>query len=132
MSRPLNLARQPFRNERLPTTLLAIGCLVLLGVSVRHAFAVRDLLPERTSAIDGEVVQVEKEVEQLRSESERLQRTSASLEARREWAAVRALVDRRAFSWTTLMAALEETVPPNIRLLSIAPRDDEGQVERSG
>ncbi len=71
VTRPLNLARRPFRNERLPTLLLVLGCVVLLAVSVRHAFAVRGLLPERTAAIDGELVEVEQEVGALRRESER-------------------------------------------------------------
>jgi hypothetical protein len=128
MSRPLNLARHPFRNERLPTLLLALGCVLLAGVSVRHGFAVRDLLPERTAAIDGEVVEVEKEAAALRRESQELRRREASGDVLREWASVRELVDRRAFSWTTLLACLEETVPPNVRLLSIAPSGEGGQV----
>ena len=129
MRRPLNLARRPFRNERLPTLLLVLGCVVLLAVSVRHAFAVRDLLPERTSTIDGELVAVEEEVARLRNESDELRGRSASTQSREEWAAVRELVDRRTFSWTTLLAALEETVPAEVRLLSIAPAGERGQVE---
>ena len=38
-----------------------------------------------------------------------------------EWAAVKALVDRRAFSWTGLFAALEQALPPGVRLVSIQP-----------
>jgi Tfp pilus assembly protein PilN len=129
MRRPLNLARHPFRNERLPTLLLSLGCVVLLGVSVRHGFAVRNLLSERTAAIDGEVVKVEEEAARLRKESQELRRRSASKEARGEWTAVRQLVDRRAFSWTTLLACLEETVPADVRLLSIAPTGESGRVE---
>ena len=128
MTRPLNLARRPFRNERLPTLLLALGCVVLLAVSVRHGFAVRGLLPERTAAIDGELVAVEQEVGALRRESEQLRRRDASGDTLREWASVRELVDHRAFSWTALLACLEETVPPNVRLLSIAPTGEGGQV----
>ena len=98
MSRPLNLASRPFRNERLPTVLLAVGCVALLGLGVRHALAARDLLPERTAGVDGELVALEEEVARLRSEAARLRTRSASTEALREWAVVRDLVDRRAFS----------------------------------
>lgn len=129
MRHPLNLARRPFRNDRLPTLLLSLGCIVLLAATVRHGFAVRDLLPERTAAIDGEVVKVEEEAARLRKESEELRRRSASKEDRAEWSAVRALVDRRAFSWTTLLACLEETVPADVRLLSIVPGGESGRVE---
>jgi len=45
----------------------------------------------------------------------------ADAQQRRFRASVRELVDRRSFSWTTLLGRLEETVPPNVRLLSIAP-----------
>ncbi len=129
MSRPLNLASRPFRNERLPTVLLAIGCVALLGLGVRHALAARDLLPERTAGVDGELVALEEEVARLRSEAARLRTRSASTEALREWAVVRDLVDRRAFSWSALLGHLEQVVPADIRLLSIAPAGTEGRLE---
>jgi Tfp pilus assembly protein PilN len=129
VSRPLNLATRPLRNERLPTAILAVACLVLVGLTVRHAFAVRDLLPERTAAVDGELVALEQEVARLRAEFRELQTRSATPEALEEWAVVRGLVDRRAFSWSELLAHLEEVVPPNVRLTSIAPAGEEGQVE---
>ena len=129
MSRPLNLASRPFRNERLPTLLLAVGCVALLGLTVRHALAARDLLPARTASVDGELVSLEDEVARLRSEAAQLRTRSASNEALREWAVLRDLVDRRAFSWSALMGHLELVVPPNIRLLSIAPTTTRGERE---
>ena len=39
--RPLNLARRPFRNERLPATLFALAAVVLAGLTVWHAVLVR-------------------------------------------------------------------------------------------
>jgi Tfp pilus assembly protein PilN len=127
--RPLNLARQPFRNERLPTLVLLLGCAVLLGLSVRHAVAARDLLPERTAGVDGELVALEQEVARLRTEAARLRTRSASEQALREWAVIRDLVDRRAFSWSELLGRLEEVVPAGIRLVSIAPTGTDGEVE---
>jgi Tfp pilus assembly protein PilN len=127
--RPLNLARQPFRNERLPTLVLLLGCAVLLGLSVRHAVAARDLLPERTAGVDGELVALEQEVTRLRSEARSLRTRSASEEALREWAVIRDLVDRRAFSWSELLGRLEEVVPAGIRLISITPTGTAGEIE---
>jgi Tfp pilus assembly protein PilN len=126
VSRPLNLASRPFRNERLPTLLLAVGCVALLGLTVRHALAARDLLPARTASVDGELVALEDEVARLRSEAAQLRTRSASNEALGEWAVLRDLVDRRAFSWSALMGHLELVVPQNIRLLSIAPSTTRG------
>ena len=131
MSRPLNLASRPFRNERLPTLLLAIGCVLLLGLSVRHALAARDLLPARTAGVDGELVAIEDEVARLRSEAAELRTRSASTEALQEWAVLRDLVDRRAFSWSALLGHLEPVVPANIRLVSIAPATARGRLEVS-
>jgi Tfp pilus assembly protein PilN len=129
LRRPLNLARRPLRNERLPTVLLAVGCVVLAGVTVRHALLVRDLLPERTSAVDGELVALENELGQLRQERVQLEGHDVPPETLSEWAAVRLLVDHRTFSWSALMGLLEEVTPPGIRLTSITPSGESGRVE---
>ncbi len=121
MSQPLNLARRPLRNERLPTLLLTLGIVALLAGSVRHALTARDLLPERTAAVDGELVSLEEEVAQLRRESAELKGRSASPDQLEEWAAVRMLVDRRSFSWSALLGSLEEIMPAGVRLVAIAP-----------
>jgi Tfp pilus assembly protein PilN len=104
---------------------------LLLGLSVRHALAARDLLPARTAGVDGELVALEDEVARLRSEAAELRTRSASTEALQEWAVLRDLVDRRAFSWSALLGHLEPVVPANIRLLSIAPATARGQLEVS-
>jgi Tfp pilus assembly protein PilN len=129
VSAPLNLARRPFRNERLPTLVLAFGCLVLAGGSVRHALIARDLMPGRARDVEGRLAVLEKEIEGLRAESADLQGLAAPPEALKEWAAVKRLVDRRAFSWTGLFGALEEALPPGVRLVSVSPRDDGGRIE---
>jgi hypothetical protein len=131
LRRPLNLARRPLRNERLPTLLLLVGCVALAGVTARHMVTARNLLPERTSAVDGELVRLEQELGQLRREGRELGGHEVSPEKLKEWAAVRRLVDRRTFAWSALMASLEETTPPGIRLVSIAPSGAAGQVQVS-
>jgi Tfp pilus assembly protein PilN len=129
MSGPLNLARRPLRNERLPTLLLAVGCGALAAFSVGHALAARDVLPGRTTDVERQVVTLEQEIERLRAESAELGAQSAPPTTLHEWAVVRGLVDARAFSWTRLLASLEETVPPTVRLVSIAPGEAEGRIE---
>jgi Tfp pilus assembly protein PilN len=129
LKRPLNLARRPLRNDRLPTLLLLVGCLALVGVTARHVVAARNLLPERTSAVDGELVALENELDRLRREAGELGDHEVSPETLKEWAAVRRLVDHRTFAWSALMASLEETTPPGIRLVSIAPSGEAGHVQ---
>jgi Tfp pilus assembly protein PilN len=117
------------RNDRLPTLLLVTGCLVLAGVTARHLVMARNLLPERTSPVDGELVALEEELGRLRREARTLGGHDVSPEALEEWAAVRRLVEHRTFAWSVLMANLEETTPPGIRLVSIAPSGEAGNLE---
>ena len=119
--RPLNLASQPFRNERLPSLLVVLAALAVTGVSVRHAFALRGLLPGRTSALNQELAALEGERVSLRNEATRLRSTRPDGGALAHWAVLKELVDRRAFSWSGLFALLEEVLPQGIRLVSIAP-----------
>ena len=121
MSAPLNLAREPFRNERLPTLLLAVGTLVLLGVTARQAQVAWELLPGRARDASTELQTLESEAQKLRSESAMMHEVTPPAATVEEWAAVKALVDRRAFSWTGLFAALEQALPPGVRLVAVTP-----------
>jgi len=128
---PLNLARRPFRNERLPTLVLAVSCAALAVGSVRHVLLVRDLLPGRARDVESRVVALETEIATLRAESAELLRLEASPELLKEWAALEALVDQRAFSWTGLFAALEGALPPGVKLVSVSPQTKAGRTELS-
>jgi Tfp pilus assembly protein PilN len=127
--RPANLARRPFRNERLPNLLFGLATVALLGLSVRHAFAVRALLPHQTSALHAEVDQLEKTSAGLRAEQVSLRSVNPDPRALARWLVVKDLVDRRAFSWTELFARLEATLPDGARLVSIAPSVHQGQID---
>ncbi len=128
MSAPLNLARRPFRNERLPTLVLAVCLLLLAALSVRHALVARDLRSGGSRDVEREVVALEKEAARLRAEGAELRRLSPPADAGKEWAALRDLVDRRAFSWTSLFAALENALPPGVRLVSVSPSSSVGPI----
>jgi Tfp pilus assembly protein PilN len=129
VSPALNLARRPFRNERLPTLALAAGCVGLVLATGGHALVARDLAPGRSRDVASEVVKMEKEIEELRAESAQLRTVSAPPGKLQEWAAVKKLVDRRTFSWTGLFAALEEAMPPGVKLVSVSPSVEHGQTE---
>jgi Tfp pilus assembly protein PilN len=129
VSAPLNLARRPFRNERLPTLVLAVASLALVVLTVGHALLARDLLPGRARDIESEVVATEKEIAALRTESAELRQVAAPAQDLGEWAAVKGLVDRRMFSWTGLFAALENALPAGVRLVSVTPQEQGGATE---
>ena len=126
--RTLNLARRPFRNERLPTLALALGLVLLAALSVRHGMAALDLRPGGAGDAERELGGIEKEIAELRAESNELRGVSARLDEIKEWSAIKDLVDRRAFSWTGLFAALEGALPPGVRLESVSPSSPEGPI----
>jgi hypothetical protein len=127
--RRLNLATQPFRNETLPAVLLALAAVLLLGLTIRHAFAIRGLMPDRLSAGHRQAAELEAEAARLRAEAgaQRVERPDAKMVT--QWALLKELVDRRAFSWTGLFGVLEEALPPGVRLLTISPSVEKGTVK---
>jgi Tfp pilus assembly protein PilN len=125
---PLNLASRPFQNERLPTLLLWAALAVLLAASVKHGMAVADLLSTRSVALEHEVRALDAEAVALRAERASQKAPTPDPATVRQWALVSNLVDRRAFSWTDLLARLEQVLPPGVHLVSIAPSIQRGQV----
>ncbi|HUL77266.1 MAG TPA: hypothetical protein VL691_08385 [Vicinamibacteria bacterium] len=122
MSAPLNLSRRPFRNERLPTLLLSVAAILLVAATFRHGVVAWDLMPGKARDLESRVASLEAEAASLSAEATDLRRLDAPPEAVKEWLAVKALVDRRAFSWTGLFAALEKGLPPGVRLVSVSPK----------
>ncbi len=131
MRTPLNLARRPFRNERLPTIVLAVACVLLALLTVRHAFLARSLLPGGSGDAQALLAKLEGRLGAMRRESLELRQATASADKVKEWQVVRQIVDRRAFSWTALLAALERALPPGVRLRSVAPVVRSGRIEIS-
>jgi Tfp pilus assembly protein PilN len=128
LNRTPNLATRPFRNERLPAVLMALALVVLLGLSIKHAFVLRGLLPSRTAAVEGEVRALDQELSELRSEALSLPRPTPEARLLSEWQAVRGLVDRRSFSWTRLLSRLEDVLPPGVKISSVAPSVKDGRI----
>ena len=127
MSRTPNLATRPLRNERLPAVLLGLALAVLLAVSVEHLLVLRELLPGRTAAVEGEVRGLEQELAALRSDARSLPRPRPDPRVLAEWQVIRGLVDRRTFAWARLLARLESVLPAGVKLSSIAPTVKDGE-----
>jgi Tfp pilus assembly protein PilN len=124
---PLNLASRPFRNERLPALLLALGFTAAGAITIKHAVAIRSLLPGRTSGLARQVAELENERERLRTEASHLRAPRPEPAALAQWTLLRDLVDKRTFSWSGLFALLEETLPRGVRLVSISPSFKKGE-----
>lgn len=126
--RPLNLASQPFKNERLPAVLVVAGAVAVLAITVAHGLALRHLMPKHTSALRREVADLEREAESLRVQSRNTRAPKPDATTLAEWNLLKDLVDKRAFSWTGLFALLEQTLPQGVRLNSVAPHVAKGEI----
>jgi Tfp pilus assembly protein PilN len=125
---PLNLASRPFRNETLPTVLLTVAALAVLGLTLAQGLVIHRLRSVSASAQQREAAELEAETARLQAETRSLRVPKPSKDALAEWAAIKDLVDRRSFSWTGLFAQLEAVLPRDIRLQSITPRVRRGRL----
>lgn len=125
----LNLARRPFRNDRLAATAFGAAAVLLLALTVWHAVVIRNLMPARTSERHREVAALEADLAKLQAEARTLRTETPPVATLAQWNLVKEIVDRRAFSWTGLFARLEQVMPMNVRLTSISPSMRKGQVE---
>ncbi len=121
MRERLNLASRPFRNESLPNLGFALVSVFALALTVQHAFALRGLLGERSSALHTQAAGLESELSSLRREAQSVRVQAPESGRLAEWRAVKELVDRRTFSWTLLLSRLESVLPAGVRLETIAP-----------
>lgn len=128
MRERVNLATRPFRNETTPVLLFALAWTVALGLTAVHARTVRRLTSASVSALQGEARALEAESARLREEAARLRGPAPGRETVARWARLKELVDRRTFSWSGLLSVLEEALPRDVRLVSIAPDVREGEV----
>ncbi len=85
-------------------------------------------MPGRTAALEQEVKALDQQIQTLRVEAAALRGPRPDSAQVAQWALLRGLVDQRAFSWTDLLAILEEVLPAGVRLISIAPSVKEGQL----
>jgi hypothetical protein len=74
------------------------------------------------------------EVAGLQIEAQNLQAAASSLRMKpvspgqkAEWAVIKDLVDRRAFSWSELFADLEDVLPGDVRIVNVSPRVKDGR-----
>jgi len=131
MSRGWNFARRPFHDDRplwALTAFLLLAGLVLLAANVRRVADYRRGVADIQASVD------QLEARQHKAEA-RAQAARAALSSYRvsamaeESRGLARLVAERRFSWTTLLARLERTLPPLIGVVHLQPRfDKDGEV----
>jgi len=121
---PINLASQPFQKDRpilvasSAVALLMIGCLVLLvslTLSDRH----------RSRATRRAIAQLDRQIAATSAEQAKLDtllRRPENAEVLERSVGLNALLYRKGISWTRLLADLEKTLPPMVRVVTIRPQ----------
>ena len=121
MTEHLNLASQPFRNRTLPWVLAALISVVSVAAML-FALGEYRRTRERALSVEQDVRGLRNERDALRSQAEAVNNLLTD-EQRRTLEAAHIILDRKNFSWSRLLADLEATLPPAVRVSRITVRD---------
>ncbi len=127
----LNVATQPLESHRRfiagATALGVVGlvALVLLSTSVYHTWRHNRGERETISHYQNQLVAMSAERQELAGYF-----NSAKTKTVMDRAAfLNSLIDQRSFPWTKIFTDLEKVLPPGVRVVSIAPKMQNGQVD---
>jgi Tfp pilus assembly protein PilN len=131
MANEFNFARAPFVNERLPRTVLAFAGAAVAAATVFHGVLLTRYLLREQESLDIRVSELRQELSEANTRMSQAQ--SALARNRTELGSVQTqflttLFRRKSFSWTGLFNELEEITPPSVRVTSISPAEEEGEI----
>jgi Fimbrial assembly protein (PilN) len=125
-----NLSTRPFYNERAVHLLLVLGAVLVLAFTFFNVTRIVSLSRENTDLVV-RAGDEEGRARQLRTAAERTRQSldpkvidAVSASARE----ANAIIDRRLFSWTALFNYLETTLPDDVRITSVRPQTEGGNV----
>ena len=122
-----NLSTRPFYNVRAVRAVLGLFALVVVAFTLFNAVQLITL-SARQRTLSADAVRAENEAARLRSQAAAFRaridpRELASVSADAKEA--NAIIDRRAFSWTTLFSQFEQALPPDVRITAVQPRREQ-------
>ncbi len=129
----INLATRPFYNERVVHYAIALLALTLIAGSVFNVMRIIEL-SRRNTALGTEATRDELVAAAAGSRTATLRQQISRDEVQQLADVAREaneLIDRRTFSWTELFNRLEMTLPPDVRMTSVQPQIEEGEVSLS-
>ena len=131
MSRGWNFARRPFHDDRpvwVATGVLALAGLVLLAANVRQVATYRRGVADIQASVD--TLEARQHKAEARAQAARAALSSYRVSAMAEESrGLARIVAERRFSWTTLLARLERTLPPLVGVSHLQPRfDKDGEI----
>jgi Tfp pilus assembly protein PilN len=131
MANEFNFARRPFVNEKLPRTIFLLAIAAVAALTVFHGALLTRYLLREQEELDIRVSELRQEL----SETEvKIGAAQASLARNRtelgseQTQFLTTLFRRKSFSWTGLFNELEKLTPPSVRITSIAPTEEEGEI----
>jgi len=117
----LNLASKPFSNRIVPWALTVIILFVsLIGLLV--VVQLTTTTRRETALVQGQITQLKQREHNMLDAAQQVKQ-SFTPEQQQAIPAAHELVDRKAFSWSRLLADLESALPPNVKVSRIAVRD---------
>ena len=131
MANDFNFSRAPFGNDRLARLAFALAAALVLGVTLVHGFFLARSLVREQEALDITVGELEDELEATdaainRTETSLARQQTALANERTEF--LTRIYRHKGFSWTGLFNELEEITPAAVRITSIAPFENEGEI----
>jgi hypothetical protein len=131
MSRGWNFARRPFQDDRpvwVVTAFLLLAGLVLLAANVRRVADYRRGVADVQASVDQLEARQHKSDARAQAARSALSSYRVSTMAEESRGLARIVAERR-FSWTTLLARLERTLPPLVGVTHLQPKfDKDGDV----
>lgn len=119
-----NLSTRPFYNTRavraglLGIAVLAGGLTLFNAVQIVRLTGSQSTLGSSEAEARREATRLRREATRIRSQINQAELESVAAAARE----ANGLIDKRAFSWTDLMAQFETTLPEDVRVRSVQPR----------
>ena len=123
-----NLSTRPFYAERAVSlvvvlaTVLGIGLTVFNVVSIYHLNGLRSKQKVEQDKNLAEAARINAEATRLRGTIDRANLLILAGQTRE----ANGLIDQRTFSWTDFFSLLEDTMPTDARLMTVAPRVERG------
>jgi hypothetical protein len=126
-----NLSTRPFYNDRAVRTGLVLLALIALGLTIFNAAEILRL--ERAGREARQTIAQNAEQAREARERARVIRQSINQAALQQVQVsardANALIDRRTFSWTALLNYFQQTLPTDVRIMSVTPQvDDDGRM----
>lgn len=125
-----NLSTRPFYNERAVRAILGVVLLVVVALTAFHVISALALRREER-LLSARATQAQDDAARLRAQAQAMAGQIDAKELAVLSAATREVndaIDRRTFSWGTFLTDVEATLPGDVKVLSLQPKQEKGRM----